>query len=151
MISMLIQVFGAYVATVTAALVVEAPRYTINKAGWIGGMGYLVYLVVKPYSNAIVATLFASIVITIMGQIFARTFKAPVTIFYIPALFPLVPGIGIYKTAFYYINNNSNLSRHFFFETIMIAGAIALAIFIIDSVIEMYKFRQNKKDRPNIK
>lgn len=145
MLEFMIQVIGAYAATVTAALFIESPRYALNKVGWIGACGYFVFLLVKPFSGAIIATLVASLVITIMGQLFARIFKAPVTIFYIPALFPLVPGIGIYKTAFHYINNDFSLSRHYFFETIMISGAIALAIFIIDSLLEMFKFHKNKK------
>lgn len=83
-------------------------------------------------------------VISIISQQFARIFKAPVTIFYIPSFFPLVPGVAIYRTVFNYINGDTELGGYYFFEALTIAGMIALAVFIVDSVLEMKRHMDQK-------
>lgn len=142
--SYVIQLIGAYIATVSAALVVETPRSLLFKTGIGGAFGYGIYLIVLPHYDAVAATLLAGIGIAIMSQIFARVFKAPVTMFYIPGFFPLVPGIGIYRTAFYYINQDSLQAGHYLLQTLLIAGAIALSIFLVDSLLEIYSFLRKK-------
>ena len=136
--SLLIQTFGAYVATVSAALMVEIPRSLLFKCGTVGAFGYAIYLLDFPHHGVVGATLVAGIGIAALSQFFARYFRAPVTMFYIPGFFPLVPGIGVYRTAFYYINNNPSEAGFYFIQSILIAGAIALSIFLVDSLLEIY-------------
>ncbi|XJS10075.1 threonine/serine exporter family protein [Aerococcaceae bacterium WGS1372] len=136
-IGIIIQVIGAYVATITAAVTLEAPRKLIFKTGYAGATGYFVYLLLGSLGSAL-ATFFACVVVSLMGQIFARKFKAPVTIFYIPAFFPFVPGSAIYQTALYFIQGNYTLSNHYMIQTLSIAGAIALGVFFSDSILEVY-------------
>lgn len=138
MIGFIIQVIGAYVATIAAAVIVEAPRQFIFKTGFAGAGGYIGYLLMIDYAGSVMATFVASLIIVIMGQFFARHLKAPVTIFYIPSFFPLVPGSAMYLTAYNFINGDSASGAMFFVEALMIAGAIALAIFLIDSILEIY-------------
>ncbi len=80
------------------------------------------------------ATFISAMVITILSQIGARILKAPVTVFLIAGILPLVPGTGMYRTVYYTIHNDGALANYYLRQTLMIAGAIALAIFIIDSV-----------------
>lgn len=136
-IGIIIQVIGAYVATITAAITLEAPRKLIFKTGYAGAVGYFIYLMLSFLGSAL-ATFFACIVVSFMGQIFARLFKAPVTIFYIPAFFPFVPGSAIYLTALYFIQGNYTLSNHYMVQTLSIAGAIALGVFFSDSILDVY-------------
>ena len=142
-----IQVIGAYIATITAAITVEAPKSLIMKTGIPGAAGYIVYLLAIDSMDASLATFLASILIVIMGQASARYYKAPVTIFYIPAFFPLVPGSAMYHTAFHFINGDSQLAALSFVQAMLIAGAIALAIFLVDSSLEIYKFLKNKREQ----
>lgn len=143
--SYIIQIIGAYIATVSAGLCVESPRALLFKSGYVGAVGYTVYLLAIAHHNAVIATLLAGIAIAIMSQIFARTFKAPVTLFYIPGFFPLVPGIGIYRTAFHYIHGENDIASQYFMQTLMIASAIALSIYLVDSLLEIYSHMTTKK------
>ena len=127
--SLCFQTAGAYVATITAAIMVEIPRSLLFKCGWVGALGYLIYLLVMPGH---------------LSQLFARSFRAPVTMFYIPGFFPLVPGIGVYRTAFYYINDNPAQASHYLLQSALIAGAIALSIFLVDSCLEIYHHLRNQ-------
>lgn len=81
-----------------------------------------------------------------MGQLFAREYKAPVTIFYIPSFFPFVPGSLIYQGSLVLIQGDEG-SSYFFKQALMMAGAVALGVFIVDSCFDMYNTIQqtNKK------
>lgn len=142
---MILQILGAYVATVTSGIILEIPRHLIFKTGFIGAIGYTVYLLVLPHADLALAALSASLVIALLSQIAARLFKSPVTIFYIPSYFPIVPGAGVYKIAYYYIQGNSHLAGKNFIESMMVSGAIALSVFLIDSLIEIYYVIKSKK------
>ena len=50
------------------------------------------------------------------------------TVFLICGIFPLVPGAGIYYTAYYFIMGDNAMALSKGIETIKIAVAIALAI-----------------------
>lgn len=126
-------------------MVVEAPRFLQYKVGIIGAVGYAIYLIVLPHLGTALATFVGCVVISIISQQFARIFKAPVTIFYIPSFFPLVPGVAIYRTVFNYINGDTELGGYYFFEALTIASMIALAVFIVDSVLEMKRHIDHKK------
>lgn len=145
MMMFVIKVIGAYFATITAAVSVEVPKQFIFKSGFSGAGGYVMYLLVIEQLGSVMATFLASLIIVIMGQYLARRFKAPVTIFYIPSFFPLVPGSAMYLTAYNFINGDSVAGSMFFIEALMIAGAIALAIFLIDSLLEIYSHLKHKR------
>lgn len=105
----------------------------------------MVYLLTSLKTDIAVATLCGGIVIALLSQIAARLLKAPVTIFYIPSYFPLVPGAGVYKIAYYYIQGNSHLAGKNFIESMMVSGAIALSVYLVDSFLEIYNHLKNQK------
>ena len=63
---------------------------------------------------------------------FAR--KAPVTVFLICGIFPLVPGAGIYYTGYHFFMGQDALALDKGLETIKIAIAIALGTGIVLSL-----------------
>lgn len=133
-----IQVAAAYIVTITAGILVEAPKSLLFKTGICGMIGYAVYLLLLESLSAPLATLLACMTMSAIGQVFARWFKAPVTIFYIPSFFTLVPGAAIYQTAFHFIQGDNELMAHYFIQTLLIAGAIALGVYLVDSLLEIY-------------
>lgn len=144
---MIVQIMGAYLATVTSGIILEIPRNLRFKTGFIGASGYFVYLWVLTYADMAIATLMGGIVIAFLSQIAARVLKSPVTVFYIPSFFPLVPGAGVYKIAYYYIQGNMTLASNNFTQSMMVSGAIALSVFLVDSGIEVYSTLKNSKKK----
>ncbi|WP_408022827.1 threonine/serine exporter family protein [Streptococcus halichoeri] len=137
------QIVAAYVVTVTSGIILEIPRHVKYYVGFIGAAGYAVYLFSLPYTSKGLAALCGSLVIASLSQVAARIFKTPVTIFYIPSYFPIVPGASVYKIAYYYIQGNTQMAGHNFFESMIISGAIALSVYLVDSFIEIYNhFKQ---------
>ena len=56
------------------------------------------------------------------------------TIFLLPGIFPLVPGAGIYYTAYYFLQGKQELFASKGVETFKVALALALGIALVCSV-----------------
>ena len=64
----------------------------------------------------------------------ARVRRCPVTGYLQVALLPLVPGAGIYYTAYYFLRNDRALCTSKGIETLKVAVALALGIAIVCSI-----------------
>lgn len=94
-----------------------------------GAVGWAVYsLVMLVRPSTVLATLAAAVPLTLLARIFAIWRKAPVTVFLLCGIFPLVPGAGIYYTAYYFIQGNTAAFSTKGAETLKIALALALGI-----------------------
>ena len=71
------------------------------------------------------------------GTSVCQDFQAPVSVFLVPGILPLVPGTSIYNSVYYVIRNSREESMYYLVETLQIAGAIALAVFLMDSVFKL--------------
>lgn len=131
-------VLGSFVAIVAFATLLETPRKYLFHAGITGAVGGLVYLVSMTCNQDVVlSSFFSALAISFTSHIFARIFKAPVTIFLIAGILPTVPGAGMYKIVYYLIAGKNSMSSYYFIQTLEIAGMIALAVFIVDSVFKI--------------
>lgn len=145
--SIILQLIAAFIVTVSATIMLHVPRKLILQAGYAGVIGYGVYLYLLEDLSTVTATLFACIAVSLTGQFMARRYKAPVTIFYIPAFFLFVPGSSIYLTALNFIRGDINLTISYLVQTLSIAGAIALGVFLVDSLLDIYSFIHNNHKR----
>lgn len=135
---MIIQTIGAFFAVVSFGIILELPKKHIVSAGLVGAVGWLVYLLVNQSARSIIAAaFFSSLVVALVSHIFARVFKAPVTVFLVAGILPSVPGASIYRSVYHMIGNMPGEANHYLMETLQIAGAIAMAIFIMDSIFRL--------------
>lgn len=88
--------------------------------------------------NELIAVFAATLVSALLSHIFARALKAPVTVFQIPAILPTVPGVGMYRTVYYMIIGDKEMTGYYFSKTLQIAGMIAIGIFIMDTVFRTF-------------
>ena len=54
----------------------------------------------------ILGAFLSSLSVALMGHLFARIFRAPVSVFLVPGILPLVPGTSIYNSVYYVIRNS---------------------------------------------
>ena len=95
------QFFIAGVGTLCFAVLFACPRKSLFFCGLVGAVGWFVYeLAVMLGADSAAASLLAVIPLTLLTRVFAITLKMPVTVFLLPGIFPLVPGAGIYYTAY---------------------------------------------------
>ncbi|HHV74515.1 MAG TPA: threonine/serine exporter [Thermoanaerobacterium sp.] len=131
---MIQQIFFGFLATAGFAFLFNVPSDAIVVSGLSGAVGWAGYLLVmKIYPSTIAATFIASLLIGIMGEVFAQRKKYPTTIFVIPGIIPLVPGAYSYKTVLAIIQGNNKQAFDLGLQTIGIALAIAAGLMFVIS------------------
>lgn len=125
-----LQVVSAFFGVIAVAITVQVPKKNLLFAGLTGACGWLVELLLE---NTVLSAFFAALSVAVLAQIFARITKAPVTVYLVTGIFPLVPGVGMYRTVYYLLQSNRELTAYYLTYTLQIAGMIALAIFVVDS------------------
>ena len=138
---MLFQTIGAFFAVVTLSIMFSVPRRYLKYTGVVGAVGWFIYLLMddKLKQDAAMAVFVATLIVALIAHTFARVFKAPVTMFLIPGIVPLVPGIGMYRMAYYMFAEDSALTSYYFNYVLQVAGMIALAVFIMDTVFRVFQ------------
>ncbi len=124
-----IQFFLSMIATMSFAVIFSAPKKEWLFCGLSGAIGWIVYYVLFHNDvNMVVSTMIATFALTIFSRTFAVVRKHPATVYLLSGIFPLVPGAGIYYTAYYLITNQSTLCYTKGMETFGIAAAIVFGI-----------------------
>lgn len=124
-------IFGG-VGTLCFGMLFGIPRKCYLACAVTGAVGWLTYeLAVMMGIGAVTANLLAAIPLTLLARIFAVTLKAPVTVFLLSGIFPLVPGAGIYYTAYYFIQNDNVQMAASAADTVKIAAALAISISLV--------------------
>ncbi len=125
------QILAATIGTVAFSVLYSVPRAYYPYCGFIGGAGWLVYCLLIPHSSPPEATFFAAILVVLLSRLSAVWERCPVTIFLISGIFPLVPGGGVYWTAYYIVTNQMELAAQTGFMALKVAVAIVLGIVLV--------------------
>ena len=130
-----LQFLLAGAGTLSFAILFACPRKSLPFCGLVGAVGWLVYeLAVMLGTDSAAASLLAVIPLTILTRVFAILLKTPVTVFLLSGIFPLVPGAGIYYTAYYFIQGNNALALSNGISTFKVAVTLAVGISLVLSV-----------------
>lgn len=137
--AVLLQLIGAYGVGVFAALTIEGPKKVLFWAPLINVAGWASYLIALDIFNlsTLISTYIGCLVIAFISQWYARIFREPVTIFFIPAFFLFVPGGGMYRTALAFIQGNMSQGLSELANTLFTALAIALAVYTCDTFMQI--------------
>ncbi|MHB8130148.1 MAG: threonine/serine exporter family protein [Mobilitalea sp.] len=131
---MIIQGISAFIATAAFSVIFYLPKKYIIHAGMAGCFGWFLYLIMMEFhGDKVLAIFVATLIVALTAHILARIYKTPVTMFLIPGVIPLVPGAGMYQIVQSIIDNEVDRTSFYFFQTLQMAGAIALGIFVIDT------------------
>nr|WP_321291874.1 threonine/serine exporter family protein [uncultured Trichococcus sp.] len=139
----------AFVAVFFIAVTLEAPKRTLRYGALAGALGWGVYLIGLLFLDIVAATFLASLFIAWIAHLFARLLKTPVTIYFIPAFITLVPGAGVYQSVYSFINKEYTVAQQHLVLTLQISGAIALAIFIVDSLFGLMARIKASREKNN--
>ena len=128
----------ALFATFGFCILFHVPLRCMLPAAAIGGIGWFAYQLLMELGLGITASAFlASCLVALLADICSRLIKEASTVFVIPGILPLVPGAGIYYTMFHFIRGNMDKAGAWGARTLMIAGAIALGLLVVASVIRI--------------
>ena len=144
---MVLKLIGVLIAIVAFSLLIEVPKRYLLLAGTVGAVGGLIFLICHDLLTMgnVAASFWSALVIAFLSHTFARKFKAPVTLFLIAGILPTVPGAGMYRIVYSMTMEEGSMTSRYLIETLEIAGVIALAIFLMDSLFRVFKkgWRQN--------
>lgn len=113
-----------------------------------GSLGWLVYLLAAHLVHSdIVQSLFAAVAISAWSEVMARLRKCPVTGYLLVALFPLVPGGGIYYTMEHAMSGDSAAFLDSLLHTLGLAGALAVGVLLVASLARVVSNCRNPVPR----
>ena len=140
---MMFQVIAIFLCTISFCVLFSAPKKEWIFCGAAGAMSWTISAVVYRMSGqSVLATLVATMMLTLLSRVLANVRKKPGTVYLIPGIFPLVPGAGIYYTSYYLIIGDMASSSAKGMETLESAVAIALGIVFISALPErLFKMR----------
>ena len=131
-----------FIGTFFFAFLLNQPVRTMVYSGIIGTAGYLVYMLLD---QSTMGYFFSTLTIAVLSEIAARIFKKAATLYLVSALIPIVPGIGLYRTMRYLVEDNISMAAKVGSQTLLGVCAIALAItFCAIIFANIPKGRKNK-------
>lgn len=144
---MVIQAIASILASLGFAILFNVRGNRLITASLIGGIGGLTYyLFVQFEYGEVIALFIASMLISVLSEVFARVHKCPVTTFLLCALIPLVPGGGMYNTMLEVVRNNIDGAIVCGVDTIIQACSIVIGCMFISSGLRMInQFKRRKK------
>ena len=123
---------------------IKGKKLIFAALGW--GLSWYCYSLPLSLGLSEVSSLFISaLVFSTYSEILARIFKTPVTSFIICALFPLVPGGGMYYTMLATIKGELETALHLGINTLANAGTLALGVIFISTITSLI-FRAKRKN-----
>lgn len=128
------QILAAAGGTIAFALLFGVPKNYYPYCGFIGAAGWSVYMLLEAYSpffSEPEAIFLATMLVILLSRFFAVRKRCPVTIFLICGIFPLVPGAGIYWTAYYLVTDQLDAASASGFAALKAAMAIVLGIVLV--------------------
>lgn len=126
------------VATAGFAFIFDFPKRYILPVGVIAFVSWAVFMTADLLGiSGTWAVFFAAFISDILAHICARGIKAPVILFLLGGIIPLVPGAGIYKAVYNMLFGVSAAAD--WVGVLYTTGAISLAIIVTDTIFDMGK------------
>lgn len=137
----------AFVGSFCGGIFFNVRKGSLFWTGFSGAAGWLAYLLVHNATGHLVLSIFAgAIIVGFFSEGAARIFKSPSTIYSIPGIFPLVPGIPAYESIQYMVENQLLKSASKAIEALEGASAIACGILFATAIFRIISRMRSKSD-----
>jgi uncharacterized membrane protein YjjB (DUF3815 family) len=143
-----VQLAAAFLGTAGFAVLFGVPRDQYLPVGFCGLCGWTVYLLMIRLAGASVieSTFVATMAVVLVSRFMAVRRRCPVIVFQICGVFPLIPGAGIFWTAYYVVVKELSTAVSTGFTALGVTVAIVLGIIFITSLPgHIFKFVAKKE------
>ena len=130
----ILAIVESFLATLAYAVLFNVPKQYYTASGITGMAGWLLYLAMCQVTTVALASFVGTLAVVLISRIFTVRKKCPITIFLVSGIIPLVPGAGIYYTAYYLVTGQMSLAAVKGLEAVKIAFAIVLGIIFVVSI-----------------
>lgn len=128
-IDLAVQTGVAILGTVAFSVLFGVSSRHYVACGIVGGVGWLTFCLAQLAGcPAALSTFIATVALGTLSRAVAARFRAPTTVFLISGIFTLVPGAGIYYTAYELFVDSMPNATHNMATTFQTAIAITLGI-----------------------
>ena len=135
---MVLSCIGLFIAMIGFAITSETPKKYLLITALVGTASGFIYLFsIHAGIGTVLSSFFSALTAAFISHVFARLFKAPVTLFLIAGILPTVPGGGMFRIVAGVLDGASSQVFESFIVTLEIAGVIALAIFLMDALFRL--------------
>ncbi|MCR5606602.1 MAG: threonine/serine exporter family protein [Treponema sp.] len=125
-------------ATAFCAIYFNSKKEHAVICGFLGALNWLVYLVVKDFTNnQDVGYFVGTLAVAVASEILAMLLHNPATIFMIPGILPLVPGGGIFYMMRAAVQEDFSVAFQTGYQTVKAAASIALGIAVSASIFRV--------------
>lgn len=142
----------AWIASVGFALIINVPHRALILCGLSGAAGWMVYWWdIQFHFGRLGSNLLGALVVGILGIVFARIKKCPVTVFNIPGVVPLVPGVPAYQAVRAMVDGKISQAEDLIMKVAIVAIAIAMGFMLAQLVGEVFlRILRNRKNKKNM-
>ena len=141
----ILAIVESFLATLAYAILFNVPKQYYTACGITGMAGWLLYLAMCQVTT---------LAVVLISRILTVRKKCPITIFLVSGIIPLVPGAGIYYTAYYLVTGQMSLAAVKGLEAVKIAFAIVLGIIFVVSIprdVFQIRYWRAKRKRKRLK
>ncbi len=144
--SVILHFIYSFISTIGFAIFLKAPKTTLIPSGFVGAIGWSTYYILMTITNSnIVANFIAAVLVSLSSELLARKFKQPAIVFTIPGIILLVPGLGMYNTMLYLVQNNYASAVAKGADVLFIAGSLSMGVLIVTALFKTLLIISNKK------
>ncbi|MDL2251110.1 uncharacterized membrane protein YjjB (DUF3815 family) [Lachnospiraceae bacterium PF1-22] len=135
-----LNVICPFCGTFAFAVLFCVPKKYYLQCGLTGLAGWLVYLLAYQYTSVAMATFFGTLGVVLLSRGLTVIMRCPITMFLVPGIFPLIPGAGVYNTAFYLVTSQLDKASASGLNAIKVAFAIVAGIvFVVPIPRELFR------------
>lgn len=130
-LQILINFVFSFASAIGFALLINCPHRVLLACGWSGAAGWMIYWFLhRAGFGNMVSNFCGTLVVGILGMIFARVKKCPVIIFNIPGIVPLVPGVPAYQAIRALVMGHFVLAEGLIIRAAIVTVAIAMGFML---------------------
>lgn len=123
------QLVTSFIASSGFGVLFGAPMRSLFPCGLVGMSGWILYYYLTDgIVDAVPATIFAAILVSVLSYFCAKVYKIPIIIFNVSGIIPLVPGGMAYNAMRHFVGNDYTTAVELSMQVVFLAGGIALGL-----------------------
>ena len=140
-----IQNIATFIACIGFSIIFNIHGFVIVICAFGGVLTWAVYCAAGYFGADIyVSYFYAAVIAAIYAEMMARIRKYPAISYLVVAIFPLIPGAGIYYATNFLMQGNRDAFVQKALQTIGIAGVIAVGILMVSTLVRLWRVWKKK-------